>query len=99
MAMSSRILPASAAAALLAGCTNTVHSEAGFGTATVMGETARYNAAVQIIDPAPVYDAADSQPGDRGDKGAAAVKRYRTDAVKQVEAESTGSGAGGSGPQ
>ena len=38
-----------------------------------------------------------SQPGDSGAKGAAAVKRYRTDAVKQVEATQTTSG--GSGPR
>ena len=34
------------------------------------------------------------RPGDSGAKGAAAVKRYRTDAVKQVEAMQTTSGGG-----
>ena len=98
--MSSRILIASAGAVLLGACTNTVHSEAGFG-ATAMGDSTKYNAAVQIIDPVPVYDETDSQPGERGDKGAAAVRRYRTDTVKQTESQSTSSAATGvsSGPQ
>lgn len=77
---------------LLAGCDtinqNNISPDPGFG------ETAKYNAAVQVIDPDPVYSAQDSQPGDRGDKGAAAVKRYRTDAVKAPEKQTTTSGPG-----
>ena len=38
-----------------------------------------------------------AQPGDSGDKGAAAVKRYRTNAVKDVEQMSTQGGGGGGG--
>ena len=56
------------------------------------GEAAKYNAAAQTIDPDPVYAEGGSQPGDSGAKGTAAVKRYRTDAVKQVDAALTTSG-------
>ena len=47
----------------------------------------------------PVIGAAiDRKDGDSGVKGAAAVKRYRTDAVKQTQAvSSTSSSSGGSG--
>ena len=61
-----------------------------------LGESVKYNAAAQIINPDPVYPAGAAQPGDSGVKGAAAVKRYRTDAVKQVEVMQTTSGSGGS---
>lgn len=98
--MSFKALPIIAVACLsLAGCDtlnqNNVSPDPGFG------EAVKYNAAVQIIDPDPVYDEAGSQPGDSGAKGAAAVKRYRTDTVKQVETIATTSGATGSsgGPQ
>ena len=80
---------------LLAGCDtlnqNNLSPDPGFG------EAAKYNAAVQIIDPDPVYDPDGAQPGDSGDKGAAAVKRYRTDQVKRVETMTTTSGGSGSG--
>lgn len=61
-----------------------------------VGEAVRYNAAVQTINPDPVYQAGDAQPGDSGVVGAAAAKRYRTDAVKPVQSMQTG-GSGGSG--
>ena len=68
-----------------------------------MGEASRYNAAVQVINPTPVYSAEGAQPGDNGDKLAAAVKRYRTGSVKEPAAVSTsggsGSSGGGGGPQ
>ena len=62
-----------------------------------VGESVKYNAAVQTVNPDPVYPAGAAQPGDSGVKGAAAVKRYRTDAVKQVEVmqTTTGSSSGG----
>ena len=60
-----------------------------------MGEATKYNAAIQTINPAPVYAADGAQPGDNGDKGAAAVKRYRTGSVKEPAAVSTSSGGGG----
>jgi hypothetical protein len=65
------------------------------------GETVKYAAAAQTIDPDPVYGPDGAQPGDNGDKGAHAVKRYRSDAVKAVETMQTNSGSssGGSGPQ
>lgn len=44
------------------------------------GESVRTNLAVQTIDPDPKYDAADLTFS--GQKGAAAVERYRTDKVK-----------------
>ena len=64
-----------------------------------MGEAARYNAAIQTINPTPVYPAGAAQPGDNGAKGQAAVKRYRTDSVKPVETmQTTGGGTSGSTP-
>ena len=66
-----------------------------------LGESVKYNAAIQTIDPDPVYTAEGAQPGDNGEKGAAAVKRYRTGTVKEVETQSTttGGSSGGSGPR
>ena len=64
-----------------------------------MGEAAKYNAAIQTINPTPVYPAGAAQPGDNGAKGQAAVKRYRTDSVKPVETmQTTGGGTSGSTP-
>jgi type IV pilus biogenesis protein CpaD/CtpE len=60
------------------------------------GEAEKYNAAIQTINPAPVYGPDGAQPGDNGDKGAQAVKRYRSDEVKQVKSMGTTSGSGGS---
>ena len=66
-----------------------------------LGEAVKYNAAVETINPAPVYSAEGAQPGDNGQKGAEAVKRYRTDKVKDVQSMQTTSGGsgGGGGPQ
>jgi hypothetical protein len=67
-----------------------------------LGEAAKYNAAIQTINPAPVYSADSAQPGSNGDVGAQSVKRYRTGAVIQPESLGTSSsGAGmstGGGP-
>jgi hypothetical protein len=95
--MSSKLLPIAAAALALAGC-NTVNKNIGQED-PALGEAVKYNAAVQIINPEPVYPAGSAQVGDSGVKGAAAVKRYRTDSVKQVEVMQTtsGSGSGGGG--
>jgi hypothetical protein len=85
------------AGALAIGCGACVPTDVGFG------ETVKYAQAVQTIDPDPVYGPDASQPGDSGDKGAAAVKRYRTNTVKDVDVmstkSSTGSGGGGGGSQ
>jgi hypothetical protein len=64
-----------------------------------LGESVKYAQAVQTIDPDPVYGPDAAQPGDNGDKGSQAVKRYRTNQVKNVEmmSTSTGSSGGGSG--
>ena len=93
--MSSRKYLVLLAAGALGGC-NTVHEQSG-SVDPGMGEAAKYNMAVQTIDPDPVYSADGAQPGDAGDKGAAAVKRYRTDAVKNVQVQSTSAGGSGSG--
>lgn len=59
------------------------------------GEALKYNAAIQTIDPAPVYDELDAQPGASGARGAEAVKRYRSGEVKEIEEMQT---TGGGGP-
>ena len=84
------------AALLLVGC-DTLNQN-NLSPDPYFGEAAKYNAAVQVIDPDPVYTEDDSQPGDSGAKGAAAVKRYRTDTVKEVEVMETTSSGSGSGP-
>jgi hypothetical protein len=58
-----------------------------------MGEAIKYNAALQTINPTPVYPSTAAQPGANGDVGAHAVKRYRTDSVKPVETMQTTSGS------
>ena len=89
-------LSLTAGAAALAACTPADHA---------LGEAVKYDMAIQTIDPDPVYDEDDAQPGYHGEKGAEAVKRYRTDAVKQIEQQTTTSGGqgggsgGGTGPQ
>ncbi len=95
--MSSKLIYATPLVLLaLAGC-DTINQN-NLSPDPAFGEAAKYNAAVQTIDPDPVYGEGDSQPGDNGAKGAAAVKRYRTDAVKEVEVMETTSGSTG-GPR
>lgn len=100
---SKRVLIALAGCALLAGC-NTAYTHIG-NESPVLGEAFKYDQAIQTINPAPVYSADSTQPGSNGDVGASAVKRYRTDKVKDVETIGTtsgvsgGGGAGGGGPQ
>jgi hypothetical protein len=86
---------AAAACAALAGC-NTANTHIGDESA-VLGEAVKYDAAVQTINPAPVYSAEGAQPGDNGDKGATAVEHYRKGQVKDVQVMSTSSSAGGGG--
>lgn len=90
--MSSKGLTITAAALLLAGC-STMNKPIGQEDVG-LGEAVKYNAAVQTVNPDPVYPADGAQPGDSGAKAAAAVKRYRTDAVKQVEVMETTGGSG-----
>ncbi len=100
--MSYKLIGIFAGSVMLCGC-ETVPPQAGSLDAA-WGEPTRYNAAIQTINPEPVYTAADAQPGDNGEKAANATKRYRTDQVKEPEPASTtrkagGSGGGGSGPR
>lgn len=97
--MSSKLLVAPVALAMLAGC-NTFHGPTG-SQDPGFGEALKYDMAVQTIDPDPVYPEDGAQPGDHGEKGSRAVQRYRTDTVKEVEqVRTTTAGAGGgSGPQ
>ncbi len=78
----------------LAGCQSPLPQagslDAGFG------EAVKYDMALQTIDPDPVYDANDAQPGSSGEIGAAAVKRYRTGTVKAVEKQGTTQSSSGS---
>lgn len=99
--MSSRMLAAAAMLAL-AGCQSTPYAQSALPQAGSLdagfGETSKYNAAVQIINPDPVYTADGAQPGDSGAKAADASKRYRTGAVQDTQAISSTS-SGGGGPQ
>jgi predicted small secreted protein len=95
-----RLLMATAACTAVAGC-NTANKHIGEED-PFLGEAVKYNAAAQIINPDPVYPEGAAEPGSNGDKGANAVKRYRSDQVKQVEMmeTTTGSSSGsGSGPK
>jgi hypothetical protein len=85
----------------LAGCesfSQASHAQTSASLDAGFGESLKYNAAIQTINPDPVYAESGAQPGDSGAKGAAAVRRYRTDSVKDVEVltttESSGSGSG-----
>ena len=79
----------------LAGC-NTTNTHIG-DEDPGMGEAVKYNAALQTINPTPVYPATAAQPGGNGEVGAKAVKRYRTDSVKPVETMQTTGGSASSG--
>ena len=93
--MSSKQIIAVAGILALGAC-NTAHKNIGMEDPAI-GEAVKYDAALQTINPDPVYPAGGAQPGDSGVKGTAAVKRYRTDAVKQVEVMQTSTGGGASG--
>ena len=67
--------------ALLAGCA-TPNPQSRIGEEDrFFGESVRFNAAIQTINPDPVYPEGGMEPGSSGAKGAAAVARYRTDQV------------------
>ncbi|HKC02069.1 MAG TPA: hypothetical protein VKC17_02050 [Sphingomicrobium sp.] len=91
--MSSKLLLIATATVALGGC-STMNKNIGQEDPAV-GEAVKYNAAIQTINPDPVYAAGDAQPGDSGVKAAAAAKRYRSDAVKQVETMATTGGSSG----
>ena len=90
---SRRLWIVTAACAALAGC-NTANTHIGDESA-VLGEAVKYDAAVQTINPAPVYSAEGAQPGDNGEKGAGNVQKYRKGQVKDVQTMGTTSGGGG----
>ena len=93
--MSSKVLLICAGALAVVGCNTTKN----IGQEDpALGEAVKYDAAIQTVNPDPTYPAGAAQPGASGVKGAAAVKRYRTDAVKQVEVMQTTSGGSG-GPK
>ena len=94
--MSSRLIIAVVGVALLSACQTQPLPQAG-SMDSAFGEVSKYNAAIQTINPEPVYTAQDAQPGDNGDKMARAVKRYRTDAVKEPQPVSTTRSGGGTG--
>ena len=82
------------AAVLLLGACDTVYPVSQ-SVDPAFGEAVKYSTAIQVIDPDPVYTAEDARPGDNGEVGAEAVKRYRTGKVKTTQAQSTTSGGGG----
>ena len=90
--MSFKLLGAIPALCAIAGC-NTVHKNIGMDDPG-MGESVRYNAAVQTVNPDPVYSEDGAQPGDNGAVGAAAVKRYR---LGQATARHKGEASQGTG--
>ena len=80
---------------ILAGCVN---EPIGQRDAS-LGESVKYNAAIQTISPDPIYPEGSAEPGENGDKGAQAVKRYREGDVKPVETIGTTSIGSTDGPQ
>jgi len=104
--MSSKRLLMTTVACVALGACNTANSHIG-DEDPLFGEAAKYNAAVQIINPDPVYAEGGALPGDSGAMGAAAVKRLRTDKVSERHRKesrqnstglsTTGGGSGGGG--
>lgn len=86
------------AAVLLAGCAD---SQIGMRD-PAFGEAFKYDTAIQVINPDPVYPDQGAKPGDNGEHAAAAVERYRKGNVTPVEETQTTSGSGsgsGTGPR
>ena len=93
--MRSKVIAVSAVGLLAASCTHI--DPATQSPDPQFGEAVKYDMAIQVINPDPVYTADMAKPGDNGDKGAAAVERYRTDQVKDakpVKTNESGSEAG-----
>lgn len=73
------------------------------------GEAVKYDMAIQVINPDPVYDDQGAQPGDNGEVAQKAVERYRkgenleqhkSEAITNSGSSNGNSGSGsGSGPQ
>lgn len=82
--MSSRQLLLIAAAAALGACTMDGSIPKRIGQQDpFLGEAVKYNAAVQTINPDPVYPEGAMEPGSVGVKGSEAVERYRTNQVNE----------------
>jgi predicted small secreted protein len=79
---------------VLSGC-NTTNKHIGEED-PYFGESVKYDTALQTINPDPVYPPSAAHPGSNGEKGAKSVLRYRTDAVKAVEATQTSTGGSSS---
>lgn len=88
-----------AAALALAACApfGSEQTHGAFDSAPAFGEAVKYNAAVQTIDPDPVYAPGSAEPGTNGDAARAAAERYRKGAVKAVETQSTTETVSGGG--
>ena len=87
------ILAAAPAVMILSGCVNERIGQRD----PALGEAVRYNAAVQTINPDPIYPEGSAEPGENGDKGARAVQRYREGEVTPVEMMETTAGSSGGG--
>lgn len=59
------------------------------------GEAVRYDAAIQTINPDPVYPTDGAQSGDGGEHALKAMERYRKGTTKALRHESTSGGSGG----
>ena len=81
------ILPAGA---LLAGCVNERIGQRD----PALGEAVKYNAAIQTVNPDPIYPEGSAEPGENGDRGARAVQRFREGDVTPVETMETTAGSG-----
>jgi len=90
MAMSCKLATCSliVGAALLTGCS---------AVDPGMGEALKYDMVAQTVNPDPAYSANALTAGSDGVHGQKATERYRKDAVKPIERESTSSGGSGSG--
>ena len=89
-----RVVAASMALAMVAGCASTGKSALN-AQPDNWGEANRQTMAAQIIDPSPDYG--DAPMTTSGDQVAAAITRYRTDQVKKpVSVKTSKGGAGGS---
>lgn len=82
------------ATVLLSGCVNERIGQRD----PALGEAVKYNAAIQTINPDPIYPEGSAEPGENGDRGARAVQRYREGEVTPVEMMETTTGSSGGPP-
>ena len=96
--MSSKRIWIGAIASLALGACNTAQTHIGDEDPGI-GEAVKYDAAIQTVNPAPVYAANSTEPGSNGEQGTKAVERYRTDKVKAPQAQNPSRSVSGGGPQ